>query len=59
LHGQVDCHTAFFDRFVSDTQQEFYDLGGNTGPTNFSNGGQVLQQIRDVSLVHRFVRLTL
>jgi hypothetical protein len=59
LHGDVDCHVAFFDEWISSAQQEFHDLGGNTGPTNFSNGGEVLRQTRDVSLVHRFVRLTL
>ncbi len=59
LHGVVDCHTAFFHSWVSDSHQDFYDVGGNTGPVNFSNGGEVLKQVRNVGMVHRFVRLTL
>lgn len=59
FHGSPDCHTAFFDGWVNDQHQDFYDLGGNTGPTNFSNGGEVLRQVRNISMVHHFIRITI
>jgi len=56
IGGDPFAHTAFFDHWVdSDT---FVDLGGNTGPTNISNGGMVLQQQRSTSMVRYYVRVT-
>jgi len=55
LHGDPWAHTAFFDRWIK-KGQTFHDLGGNTGPSNISNGGMVLEQTRSISQVHAFVR---
>ena len=52
-------HVAFFDHWVDDKQNAFMDCGGNTGPSDFTNGGGVLKQVRPVSIKHRFIRLTL
>ncbi len=57
--GHVDCHTAFFDSWVNEAHHDFYDLGGNTGPSDFSNGGGVARQVRNVGLVSHFIRITL
>ena len=53
--GDTFAHTAFFDRWVT-PGRVLQDLGGNTGPADFSNGGEVLRQSRDVSLVHFYAR---
>lgn len=48
-------HTAFWQKKLTDTT--FQDLGGNTGPSNMSNGGAVLAQTRSTSLVKAYVRV--
>jgi hypothetical protein len=52
-----DMHIAFFDRWIGVGQHQFYDLGGNTGPTNMSNGGCVMRQIRYRGMVNHFITL--
>lgn len=56
LHGDPWAHTAFFVRWLK-TGASFRDFGGNTGPSNISNGGMVLEQTRSLDLVHYFVRV--
>lgn len=56
LHGDTFAHTAFFDEWIPPTTQ-FWDVGGNTGPSNVSNGGAVLRQKRDRSMVKAWVRV--
>ncbi len=48
-------HTAFVKTVP--VAGSFEDLGGNTGPTNVSNGGEVLAQRRSVGMVHSWVRV--
>ena len=57
--GQIDCHTAFFHSWVNQGAGTFYDVGGNTGSINYSNGGEVMKSTRYTSNVSAFVRLTL
>jgi hypothetical protein len=57
IHGDPYAHTAFFEKWL-DPGASFQDLGGNTGPTNISNGGIVMRQERPVSMVTAFVRVT-
>jgi hypothetical protein len=49
-------HTAFFDGWIT-TGRTFHDVGGNTGPSNISNGGAVMRQERNTSIVLAFVRV--
>lgn len=56
-YGDDDHHIEFFEHDNGDNT--FSAVGGNTGPTNFSNGGMVLRQDRSYSLVHEFMRLSL
>lgn len=56
LHGSVDAHTAFFEKWIS-PGKTFWDVGGNTGPTNISNGGAVMRQKRKMGMVNVFVRV--
>lgn len=55
LHGDPYAHTAFFEKDLGGGQ--FGDLGGNTGPTNISNGGAVMRGVRTYSSVTAFVRV--
>jgi hypothetical protein len=56
-HGDDDyAHTSFFVRW-SKKGVSFRDFGGNTGPTDMSNGGMVLEQTRQMSQVKAFVRV--
>lgn len=57
FHGDPFAHTAFFDRWIS-KGRTLKDLGGNTSVSNFSNGGEVGGQNRDVSLVRFFARVS-
>ncbi len=54
LHGDAFAHTAFFVRWID--HNRFLDLGGNTGPSDMSNGGMVLEQTRSRSQVRFFAR---
>lgn len=56
LHGDRFAHTAFFEKWLDKSSGSFQDLGGNTGPTNISNGGMVARGTRDLSMVTAFVR---
>ena len=56
LHDKTFAHTAFFGHWVVQGKT-FMDLGGNTSPTDFANGGEVAEQERSVSLVHAYVRV--
>lgn len=56
FHGEQLAHTAFV-RTVP-VKGYFDDLGGNTGPTNISNGGAVMSARRPVSSVHAWVRVS-
>jgi hypothetical protein len=55
LHGDEFAHTAFFSRWAGDGLLE--DLGGNTGPSDISNGGMVMKQNRSTSIVHYYARV--
>lgn len=57
LHGDRFAHTSFFERWIGEPGGAFYDVGGNTGPTNISNGGAVMRQKRDKGMVTAFVRV--
>lgn len=57
LHGDPFAHTAFFEKWITQGSS-FYDVGGNTGPTNVSNGGAVMRQERNVGIVSHFIRVT-
>lgn len=50
-----DMHIAFFHSVINKTQ--FYDVGGNTGPSNMSNGGAVLKQVRSYSQISHIIRI--
>lgn len=54
IHGDRFAHTAFFSRWVGEGTLE--DLGGNTGPSNISNGGMVMKQERSTSIVSFYAR---
>jgi len=54
--GHEDAHTAFFEKWIS-PGRSFYDVGGNTGPSDISNGGAVMRQKRQMSMVNVFVRV--
>jgi hypothetical protein len=56
VHGDPYAHTAFFEKWIT-VGDEFYDVGGNTGPSNISNGGAVMRQRRRKSMVTAFVRV--
>ena len=55
LHGDPYAHTAFFHSWID--ASTFWDLGGNTGPVDMSNGGEVLKQQRSRYIVTCFVRV--
>jgi hypothetical protein len=57
LHGDPFAHTSFFERWIDEQAGSFYDIGGNTGPTNISNGGAVMRQQRNRGMVSHFVRV--
>lgn len=48
-------HTAFVREPPS--RGYFTDLGGNTSPSNFANGGEVMSKRRPTSIVHAWVRV--
>jgi len=52
--GATYAHTAFFDHWSG---SKLVDLGGNTGPSDISNGGMVLRQERATSIVHFYARV--
>jgi hypothetical protein len=54
LSGSRFAHTAFFDHWDG---SQLVDLGGNTGPTNISNGGMVLRQERSTRSVYFYARV--
>lgn len=56
VHGDPYAHTAFFEKWIT-SGDEFYDVGGNTGPTDISNGGAVMRQRRRKAMVTAFVRV--
>lgn len=56
VHGDRFAHTAFFEKWIT-SGDEFYDVGGNTGPSNISNGGAVMRQRRRKAMVTAFVRV--
>lgn len=51
----IDMHIAFYVSGID--KNTFWDLGGNTGPTNMSNGGEVLKQIREYSQISHIIRV--
>ena len=53
--GQKDAHIAIFDSWIDG--YDFWDVGGNTGRTDLSNGGEVLRQSRNITLVDHFIRI--
>jgi hypothetical protein len=57
FHGKPNAHTAFFHSWADVKHYAFYDVGGNTGPVNMSNGGEVLKQERNITQVTHFIRL--
>ncbi len=58
LHGDPFAHTSFFERWIDQAAGTFSDVGGNTGPSNISNGGAVMRQQRQRQMVSHFVRVT-
>lgn len=57
LHGDPFAHTSFFERWIDETAGSFSDVGGNTGPTDISNGGAVMRQTRNKAMVSHFIRV--
>lgn len=57
LHGDPYAHISFFEKWENQSQGSFYDIGGNTGPANISNGGAVMRQTRYKSMVSHFIRV--
>ena len=57
LHGDPFAHTSFFERWIDQAAGTFSDVGGNTGPTDISNGGAVMRQTRNKGMVSHFVRV--
>jgi hypothetical protein len=57
LHGNPYAHTSFFERWIDPAAGTFSDVGGNTGPSNISNGGAVMRQVRNRGMVSHFVRV--
>ena len=55
LRGDPFAHAAFFSKWLG--EGTFEDLGGNTGPSDISNGGMVMKQKRDVALVNFYARV--
>jgi hypothetical protein len=55
LHGELLAHVAFVRK--PPTRGSFVDLGGNTGPIDVSNGGEVASQSRSTAIVHGYVRV--
>ena len=53
--GEAD-HVEFFIHWI-DEDKSFQAIGGNTGPSDFSNGGQVYVSTRYVSDVIAFIRV--
>lgn len=51
--GEAD-HVEFAKKVVGN---QVYAIGGNTGPSDWSNGGEVANEVRDVSLVQAFVEV--
>lgn len=56
IGGAEFAHTAFFDEWVG--SNTLRDLGGNTGPSNISNGGMVMEQTRYTNIVRYYARIT-
>lgn len=50
-------HVSFFEKSIDEAAGSFYDVGGNTGPTNISNGGAVMRQERQRQRITHFVRV--
>lgn len=50
-----DEHIAFFASGID--SKTFNDIGGNTGPIDMSNGGEVLKQVRSYSQVSHVIRV--
>src|SRR5262245_27832974 len=57
FHGGRDVHIEFFEKWAQQGST-FSSVGGNTSASNWSNGGEVGRQIRYVSTVGAFVRVT-
>lgn len=57
LHGERYAHTAFFEKWLDQPHGTFQDLGGNTGPASFNNGGEVARGERTMTQVLAFVRV--
>jgi hypothetical protein len=57
IHGDPYAHTAFFRKWLNQKTGQFQDLGGNTGPSDISNGGEVLAQTRSTSMVTNYIRV--
>lgn len=53
----VPDHVGFFGSWTSDSKTKFNGREGNTGPTNFSNGGMVMNTVRNKSDVIAFVHV--
>jgi len=57
IGGDPFAHTSFFEKWIDVSAGTFYDVGGNTGPVNISNGGAVMRQIRHKQMVSHFIRV--
>lgn len=54
VDGHAD-HTGIFDSWTDGSKTHFLSWEGNTAVGNNSNGGQVMQRMRNVSVVKSFV----
>lgn len=51
-------HVELFEKWIDRAKGIFQTVGGNTGPENFSNGGEVLRNTRYMSDLQAFVRVS-
>lgn len=55
--GKPNAHISFFEEWITQGHT-YHDVGGNTGPSDISNGGAVMRQVRYSSNVTHWVRVT-
>lgn len=55
--SEPNCHIEFYEKELD--SGSFSAVGGNTGPSNYSNGGEVCRSVRYNHNVSHFIRLSL
>lgn len=53
----IEDHVEIFEKWVDRGAGSFKDIGGNTGPSDKSNGGMVMEEIRYMSDVDSFIHV--